>query len=386
MSLKSISTKKKKTQRFARRPKTGLAAAPVTSFQDFNYYIRNECDNKEISTTIKNYIKEIFPKNEASYLITHNPEWMFYHPVWIASSILWLKKEFPLPDNWNFTRAWDEYVENLKKKAEENYVETDDKDTPEVVRKSPTEIIKEKTNDYLGENVEGLIDDFIAGKHDGKFSMFNELKKVEASAQMARNIKDVYTPLQADLQELVDLPTASQQDDMQSQLAEGYSFMSKPQQKKFLAFITEIINDCDNFLNTKKATRKTRVKKPRTADKQVAKLKYKKEDNEYKLASIDPMSIPGSFRLYVFNTKNRTLSELVTIKADGLEVKGTTIQGIDVEQSRSTKLRKPEDFLKIVLKKTPLQINKEWSNLTTKTTAANGRINEDTILLRVVDK
>lgn len=386
MSLKSISTRKKKTSRFAKRPKTGLAAAPITSFQDFNYYIRNECSNKEISTTIKNYIKEIFPKNEASYLITHNPEWMFHHPVWIASSILWLKKEFPLPDNWNFKRTWAEYVENLKKKAQENFVEPKDENVPKAVRKTPTQIIKEKTDNYLGENVESLIDDFIAGNYDGKFSIFNELKKMEASAQMARNVKNTYIPLQSDLQELVNLPAASRQNDIQTQLAEGYSFMSKPQQKKFLAFITEIINDCDNFLNTKKAPRKTRIKKLRAADKQVAKLKYKKEDNEYKLASIDPISIPGSFRLYVFNTKNRILTELVTIKANGLEVKGTSIQGIDVEQSRSIKLRKPKDFLNIVLKKTPLQINKEWSNLTTKTTVANGRINKDMILLRIVDK
>ena len=44
------------------------------------------------------------------------------------------------------------------------------------------------------------------------------------------------------------------------------------------------------------------------------------------------------------------------------------------------------DFLPIVLNKTPNQINKEWSTLTTKGSVPNGRLNKDTILLRTLDK
>ena len=52
----------------------------------------------------------------------------------------------------------------------------------------------------------------------------------------------------------------------------------------------------------------------------------------------------------------------------------------------NNKLRKPEEFLSVVLKKTPTQINKEWSQLTTKSSAANGRVNKETIILRALDK
>lgn len=382
MSLKAISTRKK-TKTLPKRIKTGIAGAPVSSFQHFNEYIRAECDNKEISSTIKSYLKEILPKKEASALIAKNPEWVFYHPTWIASSILWLKKELPLPENWHFDRAWKEYLESIQERAA-NEPDIEEENKQEVVRKSPTEIIKENTLLWLGENVEHKIDEALKGNTDKDFSLFAEFKKTEASAQMVRYTKEIYTPLQNDLKELIDLP--SSKDEMQEQLSEGYSNLSKAQQKKFLSFINELIDDCDKFLATKKAVRKTRVKKPKAADKQIAKLQFKKEDNEYKLASIPPINIPGAMRLYLFNTKNRMLTELVTIRAEGLEVKGTTISGIDIETSRSTKLRKPEDFLKIVLTKTPNQINKEWSKLTTKTTEANGRVNKDTILLRVLDK
>ena len=88
----------------------------------------------------------------------------------------------------------------------------------------------------------------------------------------------------------------------------------------------------------------------------------------------------------LFNTKTRVITEYVTNSAKGFEVSGTTLKNIDTSSSRSTRLRKPDAFLPIILKKTANQINKEWQSLTTKTTVPNGRINKDTVLLRVLDK
>lgn len=80
------------------------------------------------------------------------------------------------------------------------------------------------------------------------------------------------------------------------------------------------------------------------------------------------------------------LTEYVSSSTSGFEVKGTSIKNIDVEQSKSVRLRKPELFLPIVLSKTVKQISNEWGKLTTKSSVPNGRINKDTILLRVMDK
>jgi hypothetical protein len=147
-----------------------------------------------------------------------------------------------------------------------------------------------------------------------------------------------------------------------------------------------MLADCDRIRSAAKATRATRVKQPKAADKQVAKVQYKKEDTEFKLVSIPPIKVVGGIRLFTFNTKTRVLSEYLTQDAKGFEISGTSIKNFDKVNSISTKLRKPDVFIPIVLGKTPNQIRKEWTTLTTKTTVPNGRLNGDTILLRVFDK
>ena len=63
-------------------------------------------------------------------------------------------------------------------------------------------------------------------------------------------------------------------------------------------------------------------------------------------------------------------------------MKGITLLHYEADKSRSTRLRKPNEFLKICLKKTAKQLDKEWKKLTTKDSVPNGRINEHTILLK----
>ena len=70
----------------------------------------------------------------------------------------------------------------------------------------------------------------------------------------------------------------------------------------------------------------------------------------------------------------------------GFEVSGSTLKNFDKEQSIKIRLRKPNDILPLVLNKTPIQLQKELSALKTKVQVPNGRINNDTILLRVLDK
>lgn len=70
----------------------------------------------------------------------------------------------------------------------------------------------------------------------------------------------------------------------------------------------------------------------------------------------------------------------------GFQISGSTIKNIDSEQSRNVRLRKPEEFIPVALKKTPKQVDVAWSKLTTKTNKPNGRLNADTILLRVSER
>ena len=142
----------------------------------------------------------------------------------------------------------------------------------------------------------------------------------------------------------------------------------------------------DRIKSAGKATRAIKAKGPKAADKQVAKVNYKKQDTEFKLVSIPPIQVVGKRRLFTFNPKTRVITEFVTAAVNGFSVSGSTLKDFDEVNSRCTRLRKPNEFLPFALSKTPNQIDKEWKNLTTKTTVPNGRINKDTILLRVLDK
>ena len=69
-------------------------------------------------------------------------------------------------------------------------------------------------------------------------------------------------------------------------------------------------------------------------------------------------------------------------KSDGgtLSVKGTTILGFDVKESKTMTLRKPEDFFKD-LSMGKRALNGAFKKLTTKPTVPNGRVNEECVLL-----
>ena len=55
-----------------------------------------------------------------------------------------------------------------------------------------------------------------------------------------------------------------------------------------------IFSDLDKLKDSFKATRKARVRAPRTMEQQVSKLNYMKEDLDSKLTSIDPILIPSN--------------------------------------------------------------------------------------------
>mgnify|MGYP003348540752 CR=1 FL=1 len=100
--------------------------------------------------------------------------------------------------------------------------------------------------------------------------------------------------------------------------------------------------------------------------------------------AIDPANIVGSSQLWVFNTKTRKLGVYNSQDSGGLSVKGTSLLNYDETTSIQKTIRKPETVLpnclkggKIILRKLLPEINAVEQPLT-------GRINSDTILLRVI--
>jgi len=148
-------------------------------------------------------------------------------------------------------------------------------------------------------------------------------------------------------------------------------------------FFGAIATDAEKLASNKSAARKPRKKKPVSFEKKVKNLKFKKDDIDNKLVSIDPVKIVGADKLWIYNIKTRRLGIYVATDAAGLDVKGSAIQNYKYGESVSKTLRKPKDVLSRVLDGGKIVLRKVMGEINSKSVELNGRINKDTILLRV---
>lgn len=148
---------------------------------------------------------------------------------------------------------------------------------------------------------------------------------------------------------------------------------------KIAKFLRGCLSDLDRIGSGAKK-RRSRTPKAKSADKIIAKMKYMPSSKDFKLESENPEKVVGCKGIFIFNTHNR---ELQYYGGDHISVKGTTLIGWN--ESRRTTLRKPDEFLKIVLDKTKPAILKAWDGLTTKTYTENmsGRVSDKHIIVRV---
>lgn len=208
------------------------------------------------------------------------------------------------------------------------------------------------------------------------FKVLNLLKGKGAKAAHARIVRDFYARDLAELEEL-----ASGKGD--EQLREAYSHRSRKQIKAFITFLTEIKNACEMLAQEAKINRAPRAKKAVPAEKIVGKLKYMKTNEPLKLVSISPADILGAGELWIYNTKSRKLGRYVAAEFQTLGVKGTTITGFDEHKSIQKTLRKPEEKLKEFKAAGKVALRKFLDEINATDTKMNGRINEETILLKI---
>ena len=261
----------------------------------------------------------------------------------------------------------------------------DDADEEVVVEVKPTvaqPTIQERVREAamrMTEEIEEAIDSFQTDPEafDPKaFKMLNLLKGKEVKAAHARIIKDFYA---GDLAELEELASGSKDE----QLREGYSHRSKKQIRSLITFYQEIMSACDMLAQEAKVNRKPRKAKAVPKEKLVAKLKFMKSNEPLKLVSINPTDIIDSGELWVFNCKTRKLGRYVAAEFQTLGVKGTSITGFDEFKSIQKTLRKPEEKLKEFKAAGKVQLRKFLEDINATDTKMNGRLNEETILLKV---
>jgi hypothetical protein len=214
--------------------------------------------------------------------------------------------------------------------------------------------------------------------------------KNEINQAHARKIISFYEKQKEEFWTIVNMPKLKEIEKFDAplrdellQIIEGYRHLTKDQAAKFLKALENIIDACNLIIGKGKATRKTRVKKAPSKEKLVLKLKYKASDNETKLASINPVEIPESTIIWVYNTKYKKLGCYVADDtAQVLSVKGSKIVGYSESKSFQKTLRKPIEQLKDFMSETKIGMQRSFNGIKTKVSPMNGRINTDTLILR----
>lgn len=242
--------------------------------------------------------------------------------------------------------------------------------------------IQDRVREAAGEMCEELdaaIDSWITDPEnfDPKaFKVISLLRGKGVKAAHTRYIKDFYRFGQAELLEL-----ASGKAD--EQLKESYKHIARKNVRKLIEFYEMIMSGCDQIVAEQKILRKPRPTKVKPAEQLVAKLKFCIRDDKLGIVSTPPAQIIGAQGVVLYNVKTRKICYVISKSSEGLGVKGTTLLEF-TEASVQKTLRKPVEQLKEFKEQNTQRRFETWfGKINTTETKFNGRMNEESIILKV---
>ena len=306
------------------------------------------------------YVKRNYTKNDIS-LLRKLPKWRISKTLGNIARIL-------LNGNQLEQKSLD-YFDNSVKDLLKLASQIVEEDEEAVTVKTVVDIqarVRDKAQVMIT-NIEEELDLVMEGK---EFSMYTFCQANELNAQILNIVSDYYRPQYTEIMS----------NDEQVQEAFGKRL------KFWINFWQSFFSDIERYVNNKKVTkvRKPREKKAKSAVDLVKNLKYQKEEPSLKIVSVHPTELVGCTQLWTYNTKYKKLSRYDSVGPAGIKVKGTTLIGYDVETSTTKSLRKPEASIQALLAAGKVSLRKFMEEIKTVESKPNGRINQDTILLRVI--
>jgi hypothetical protein len=292
----------------------------------------------------------------------------------VGTMIRMKQREQPLQDK--DLQFIEDTIAKLRVMAKEDKRTSNVKIEEKVVAKPVTTIqdrIAETASTHIGE-INGLFDDFIT--NDTEVDIAAYLKSNQVSPHVSKLIPAAFEKTINELNEVVE--------GKDKQLVEAYAFIKKTKLKKLIKAYESISAACAQQVVSAKAARKPTVRKVKVKPPAViAKgVKFMREFPELKLTSVLPEQIVESKEVWLYNTKYKKLQVYRAIGDGVLTVKGSAIIGYEVATSGAKSMRKPE-LVTTFANMTKRNIANEFKLLKTKESAVNGRINVETIILRV---
>lgn len=345
--------------------------ALMHAFYYYNYFNNGKVFKKDVIKYAKDELKY---SKEQLELLDLSPDWACR--IQSGALLRMRSRGLTLRDSeFDYIKTTLDDMERLAlRKIKEDKMEADDPDTPykpPIV--SVQDRIKFKTQESILGDLEDMLDEWIKGESP-TIDVVETMKAAILPPQAVKYVVDWAEKHRIELQEAIDK--------LDPQVVEAYSHLTTKRKKDFIGWFEGIIADAQRFGANTKTVRKARVKKPVSLEKQLSKLKYLKESPENKLVSINPSQIIGATELWTYNIKYKALTRYIAESGTGFEIKGTTLTKYDQSTSQTRKLRKPEQLLAEVLSSAKTKAAKAFSALTTKPSVPNGRMSEDTIILK----
>jgi hypothetical protein len=337
------------------------------AFYYYNYYYTV----KNIRKNLNEWVKKcgIFTKEEGKHFDRVGDK---YVPITACSLIMAHNSGMPLKDRHIefLTTTVKSLISKHRDDTEEENAEVV---TEPVVRVSIQERLAEKTSENIGD-LEGHFD--------------NVIKNVKAEFKphdffVARNVPQAQLTKYEKIFESRKEELIAAQSKQDAQLVEAYKHYKAADFKRVIGWIDNLLAAIEQYRGVKQATKKARIKKVPSKQKLIAKLNYALEDKELKIVSINPADIIGATELWVYNSKTRKIGKYVAQEFKTLSVKGSSIENFDETKSVNKTIRKPEEKLKEFAKAGKVQLRKFLAEIKAVESRLNGRINADTLLLKV---
>lgn len=344
------------------------------AYQECHYFVHQEIQSKNLQNHMKDWIKlsSGWDKKDIKKILSI-PDGFFS----TAGKYAFIYKKLGWMPEGIFT-----YINETKKpewleRAKKVIAEKEEK----VVNKRVISIqdrMREQVSSLCGE-WEAKLDKFIDAEEFNikEFDPYNEMRAYSPAIKPAhaKIIKEMFSDEHAEAQELLEWQDPD--------LKEAYSHFNLKMRKDFLAFFEKINSACDTLIETGKAKRKPRKPKAISREKLVSKLKYKINDSDLGIGSINPVEIIDASEVWVFNTKNRKLGVYKKATTSlGLTVKGTSIKDFSDTASWQKTLRKPVEQLKLFKGNAKTKFQSAFDDIKATEIKCNGRMNEHTLILK----
>jgi len=339
----------------------------IQRIRSFNFY-NSQCSEKDARAYVETYIKNLKKQPKQIEMINHVNDQELYGPL------AWLCRMNSAGYVLNSEEL--QYIEDKLKKliiSGKEKIETRrdiQKIAPVDIQKRTTEAIHKTVAEF-----DNKIDEFVESKFKDGFDSYAFLKRNSVKPLYAKRIAEIYTKELKEIKEVIR--------GKDEQLNEGYSNFKPREIKKLHDFYQKMIDDSKLWEDHLKKSKAPRKKKVKSADQLIQRLKYMKNDAEFKLTSIEPTKLIGACEAWIFNAKTRRVDHYFSNDVDGISIKGSTLQNINEKTSIAKKIRKPLEISKNIVMATSRGATKYFDAIKTKPIQSTGRLNAFSIILRV---